>query len=175
LGLVLGITAVAVGQIFVILFFYWYQTIGCRKVSPNTNNPAVQVRGAPTYVFWEGLKTHLSQPEGFALLVTYLSTTWMLGLMPSSYYSFQGPIQWSKLFLCLALQDGIQYLMHIAEHRISPQFYISSHKPHHRFTNPKLFDAFNGSTADTLLMILIPLYITAHLVHCNVWTCKYTT
>ena len=26
-----------------------------------------------------------------------------------------------------------------------------------------------GSVTDTALMILVPLYSTAHLVHCNVW------
>ncbi len=45
-----------------------------------------------------------------------------------------------------------------------------THKPHHRFVNPRLFDAFNGSIGDTVCMILIPLYITANLVHCNVWS-----
>ena len=50
------------------------------------------------------------------------------------------------------------------------RFYRKSHKPHHRFTNPKLFDAFNGSTADTVCMILVPLIATANLVHTNVWS-----
>ena len=40
----------------------------------------------------------------------------------------------------------------------------SSHKPHHRFLNPKLFDAFDGSVTDTVCMILIPLAVTAQLV-----------
>ena len=40
----------------------------------------------------------------------------------------------------------------------------SSHKPHHRFLNPKMFDAFNGSVADTVFMILVPLSITAQVV-----------
>jgi len=42
-------------------------------------------------------------------------------------------------------------------------FYRKSHKPHHRFTNPKLFDAFNGSLSDTFFMILVPLFATAHI------------
>lgn len=41
---------------------------------------------------------------------------------------------------------------------------------HHRFTNPKLFDAFNGSPGDTFLMILIPLMVTARIVPANVWS-----
>ena len=60
--------------------------------------------------------------------------------------------------------------MHLAEHKLEPEIYKKSHKPHHRFKAPRLFDAFNGSVADTVLMILIPLYITANLVHCNVWS-----
>jgi hypothetical protein len=104
-------------------------------------------------------------------LVGYLSVTWMLHWMPHSYYSFEGSIQWKQLFICLCLQDGIQYMMHILEHVASPAFYQMSHKPHHRFTNPRLFDAFNGSLADTFCMIIIPLFITANIMRsCNVWT-----
>lgn len=166
LGLCLGISAVAIGQVFVILYFYLHSHgyLSHTKVAP----PSIQVKGAPKYDFWEGLKTHLSQPEGFALLVAYLTLTWMFHLLPESYYSFQHGIQWTKLAACLMLQDLVQYLMHLAEHRLHPSIYIWSHKPHHRFTNPKLFDAFNGSTFDTIFMILIPLYITANAVHCNV-------
>merc|ERR1712023_567746 len=56
------------------------------------------------------------------------------------------------------MQDFVQYMMHFAEHKVSPAVYQASHKPHHRFTNPRLFDAFNVSLTDTVLMIL------------NVWT-----
>ena len=47
-------------------------------------------------------------------------------------------------------------------------FYRKSHKPHHRFTNPKLFDAFNGSPADTFCMILVTAvpYPDIHLFSC---------
>lgn len=60
--------------------------------------------------------------------------------------------------------------MHLGEHVVSPAVYKASHKPHHRWLNPRLFDAFNGSTGDTVCMILLPLYLTANLVHCNVWS-----
>ena len=45
----------------------------------------------------------------------------------------------------------------------------ASHKPHHRFVNPRLFDAFDGSVPDTFCMILVPLAITAQLLPANVW------
>ena len=43
----------------------------------------------------------------------------------------------------LLIQDAIQYAMHVGEHSISPWLYKNSHKPHHHFTNPRLFDAFD--------------------------------
>mmetsp|Transcript_51293 Transcript_51293/g.154141 ORF Transcript_51293/g.154141 Transcript_51293/m.154141 type:complete len:342 (-) Transcript_51293:205-1230(-) len=168
LGLTLGIIAVAVGQVFVLLFFAAYRS---GYLTNGTEPTSIQSRGARGYDFSEGLSTHLSQPEGFVLLVVYLSVTWMCNLMPANYYSFQGTIQWKELVACLVCQDGIQYAMHLLEHGLSPVLYRMSHKPHHRFTNPRLFDAFNGSATDTILMILIPLYLTANIVRtCNVWT-----
>lgn len=189
LGLALGIFAVFMGHVFLIPIFYMYAYANkndpskqIKSSSPSQSlsssykfqPKAIQTAGARTYDFMEGLQTHLSQPEGFILLSLYLTLTWMLNLMPSTYYSFtahQGSIQWSRVFLSLVIQDGLQYIMHRLEHSVSPAFYQKSHKPHHRFTNPRLFDAFNGSMADTILMILIPLFATANLVRdCNVWT-----
>lgn len=150
-----------------IYFFLHKHGYLSRGVIPSS----IQSKGAPEYEWGEGVATHLAQPEGFVLLGLYLSCTWMFHLMPSSYYSFEGTIQWKETLLCLVIQDGIQYAMHRLEHDLSPQFYQKSHKPHHKFTNPRLFDAFNGSMTDTFCMILIPLYITANIVRtANVWS-----
>lgn len=167
LGLSLGLLAVAVGQLLCLFVFYFFKY---GFLSFGTEPLSIQTKGARPYQFLEGLTTHLSQPEGFVLLGGYLSGTWMFHLMPESYYSFEGGIEWPKVFACLVVQDGIQYLMHLLEHNVHPAFYQYSHKPHHKFTNPRLFDAFNGSVLDTVCMILIPLYSTANLVHCNVWS-----
>lgn len=168
LGLSLGIFAVAVGQLLCLFVFFFFKY---GFISKNGAEPlSIQKKGAREYEYLEGVTTHLSQPEGFILLGGYLSGTWMFGLMPDAYYSFEGGIEWQKVFLCLVIQDGIQFVMHLLEHKVSPTFYKYSHKPHHRFTNPRLFDAFNGSMLDTICMILIPLYATANLVHCNVWS-----
>lgn len=170
LGLILGILAVFIGHVFLVPIFYIYRQ-GYLSSDGKTKPQSIQSSGARNYHFGEGLQTHLSQPEGFVLLGLYLSFTWMFNLMPQSYYSFEGTIQWDRVFLCLAAQDGLQYAMHRLEHRVSPEFYKLSHKPHHRFTNPRLFDAFNGSIPDTVLMILLPLFATANIVRdCNVWT-----
>jgi sterol desaturase/sphingolipid hydroxylase (fatty acid hydroxylase superfamily) len=168
LGLFLGILAVAVGQIFVLFYFYLHKH---GYLSRGVTPASIQTKGAPEYNWTEGVLTHLAQPEGFVLLTLYLSGTWMFRLMPPSYYSFEGGIQWKETLVCLVLQDGIQFVTHRLEHVVSPAFYQKSHKPHHKFTNPRLFDAFNGSATDTTCMILIPLFITANLVRtCNVWS-----
>ncbi|KAJ8608982.1 hypothetical protein CTAYLR_008970 [Chrysophaeum taylorii] len=166
LGLLLGLFAVAWGHVFVVAYQYarWR---GSRVFGPLVK---VQPNEERTYEFSEGVATHLFQPEGFVVLGLYLSATWLCGWMPRSYYRFDGGIEWAKVAMCLLVQDALQFAMHRLEHSVSPSFYKSSHKPHHRFTNPRTFDAFNGSLADTLLMILVPLFATAWIVRCNVWS-----
>ena len=60
------------------------------------------------------------------MLGGYLAGTWMLGLMPASYYSFSGGINWVHVGQQLLLQDLIQYLMHLLEHEIKSQSTIPS-------------------------------------------------
>jgi alternative squalene epoxidase len=164
-GLSLGLATVAIGQIFMLIYFIaWKAGKFGGKLNP------VQKVGAPPYVVMEGLKVHLAQPEGFVLLGSYLCIYWMSGLMPASYYSFSGGINWKHVVLQLLCQDAVQTIMHRLEHIVSPSFYRATHKPHHRFTNPKLFDAFNGSAGDTICMILFPLVITSRFVDANVWS-----
>tara|TARA_A100001015_G_scaffold306339_1_gene400451 strand:- start:991 stop:1890 length:900 start_codon:yes stop_codon:yes gene_type:complete len=167
LGLSLGIGAVAVGHVFVLIYFC------LRREGYLGALTSIQKQGPRKYDLLEGLITHLAQPEGFVLLTLYLTGTWMYGLMPSSYYSFSGKIDIVHVILQLLLQDLFQYGMHGVEHqfsKINVQWYVNSHKPHHRFTNPRFFDAFNGSVPDTVLMILLPLYATALCVPANVWS-----
>ena len=163
LGLILGLSAVAVGQFFMLIYHFLRRSSLLGRV----HRVQPQVRD---YFFSEGLKTHLGNPEGFGLLGSYLIGTWMLGWMPSSYYSFAGGINWKHVAAQLLLQDLIQCIMHYGEHKISTWVYQNSHKPHHRFTNPRLFDAFDGSLVDTICMILVPLVIVARLVPANVWS-----
>ena len=165
LGLSLGISAVAIGQFFLLIYFRLHQ----QQYLGNTTS--IQSRGAVKYNYLAALQNHLSQPGGFVLLGLYLSITWIFNMLPSSYYSFEGGIQHTRVALCLVVQDFLQYIMHRVEHVAHPKMYKISHKPHHKFTNPKLYDAFDGSVPDTAIMILFPLFVTAHIVRdCNVWT-----
>eukprot|EP01031_Cornospumella_fuschlensis_P033149 gene33149-40107_t len=111
LGLSLGLLAVSVGQVFTLIYFILW-----KSGSLGLEHLAVQKTGAPAYVLWEGLVDHLSQPEGFLMLGGYLTGTWMLGLMPSSYYSFSGGINFFHVAMQLLITDFIQYVMHKLEH-----------------------------------------------------------
>jgi hypothetical protein len=163
LGLTLGIMAVAVGQVFTVT----YHALRCAGLLGATRRIQTQVR---KYSFIEGMSTHFAQPEGFALIGGYLVGSWMLGWMPQSYYSFAGGICWWHVAAQLLLQDFLQAIMHLGEHKVSSWVYRNSHKPHHRFVNPRIFDAFDGSLTDTLLMIIVPFVVVARLVPANVWS-----
>ena len=165
LGLSLGISAVAFGHVFLLLYFRLHQQQMLGKTT------SIQSRGAVQYDYYTALTNHLSQPGGFVLLGLYLTVTWVFDMLPPSYYSFDGGILYTRVAMCLLCQDLVQYIMHRVEHVAHPKIYRISHKPHHKFTNPKLFDAFDGSVPDTAIMILLPLFVTAHVVRdCNVWT-----
>jgi sterol desaturase/sphingolipid hydroxylase (fatty acid hydroxylase superfamily) len=152
---------------FLIVLYHYYNVFYALHPSPVHINFD---RSVSQKNFWRDLRTHVCNPEGFLLLGSYLCFTWMFRIMPESYYSYKGGISLSQFLQQLVLTDFLQTLMHLAEHHVSPRLYQLSHKPHHRFISPKLFDAFDGSLCDTFLMILVPLALTAQVVHCNVWT-----
>ena len=66
----------------------------------------------------------------------------------------------------LILIDFLMYVNHISEH----YFYNTSHNYHHYWTNPVIFNAFNASIKDVIVLIIFPLYITTNLIHTNAWT-----
>ena len=101
LGLSLGIGAVIVGQVF-LLVYHWLHVKG-RCFGPVVG---VQKAGPAPHDFLRAMREHLSQPEGFVMLGGYLCGTWMLRLMPVSYYSFEGGIDWAAVAMQLLLQDG---------------------------------------------------------------------
>ena len=164
-GLIFGLSSVVIGHFFTLLYFYLLQN----KYILNDLVP-IQKKKLSIYFYYDALISHLFQPEGFIMIGGYLIFTWMYKIMPLSYYSFTGNIIWMDVLQQLLIQDSLQFIMHIVQHKSYSILYKISHKPHHKFTNPKLFDAFNGSFMDTLIMIIFPLIITAQLVHTNVWS-----
>lgn len=161
-GLTLGILAVFAFQVVVVGYHYarlrWCAT---RRV---------QLQPRP-YDFMQGVISHLLNLGGIVMMVVYLIASWMFDVMPCSYYSFEGGVRWWMVGAQICSQDLLMFLAHYFEHKgpLGPAFYKKSHKPHHRFINPRLFDAFDGSVPDTFFMILVPIAITAQLLHANVW------
>lgn len=161
-GLSLGLLAVVVAQIALIAYHY------VRLAYFATRRVQKDLR---PYRFADGIRSHVANPGGIVMLAAYLCITWMWDLMPCSYYHFDGGVRWWMVVAQVTSQDFLMFLLHYFEHKgpLGPKFYQTSHKPHHRFVNPRLFDAFDGSVPDTFCMILIPLAITAQLLHANVW------
>jgi alternative squalene epoxidase len=157
-GLLLGLLSVTTVQVlFTIPYYYLLR-------NNIINRPFIQIkRSTKQKPFWSGLVSHLSRIEGFVLLGGYLTFTWLFDLMPESYYDLNRSIFEVETFIDVLLQllinDLYQTLAHLLEHEIA-KLYKKAHKPHHKFTSPELFDAFDGNYMDTIFMILIPLYIT---------------
>ena len=80
--------------------------------------------------------------------------------MPSSYYSKSPSLKFSNVLAQLLTTDFYQYVLHRIEHVSPYSIYAETHKPHHRYNKPTMFDAFDGSVWDTTIMILLPLYFT---------------
>ena len=160
-GLTFGLLLTLLGQFVVVLYQYG------RHQHPPTARP-VQ-KGGRRYAFREALIAHVTQPGGLLMLLLYLTGTWMFDLLPCSYYASHTGVRPAYVFAQMLVQDLLQFVIHWMEHRAFPQLYKMCHKSHHRFTNPIWADAFNGSIGDTFIMILIPLFVTSHLIHANVW------
>eukprot|EP00939_MAST-03C_sp_MAST-3C-sp1_P001287 g1287.t1 len=167
LGLSMGILSVFVAQILLLLFHYSRHRYGFFDADKN-----IIQNEKPALDFGREVIAHATRWEGLALLLPYLCLTWMLRLMPNSYYdlsdegmcvSFFGLFDPTIVFLQLFSVDFFMYLAHITEHRLS-WLYRSGHKLHHKWKNPRLFDAYSGHVCDTILMILAPLYVTANLI-----------
>jgi len=163
LGLLCGLGSVAVAQVALVVYQFF------RREWNNNDSVRVQLQE------WRYPKTfiadvihHLSNPGAFILMLPYLCFTWMFRLMPDSYYNYDIPVNWGTVFMQLLVVDFFTFIFHVAEHAF-PIVYQLGHKPHHRYVNPQLFNAFDGSLTDTVLLILFPLYATANVIHANNW------
>ncbi len=163
-GLFLGLFSVAVGQVVIVLYYY------VRRELLQSSNYIQVKQQEPKTSLWTDLAHHVSAPESFLLVFGYLSFVWMFQLLPASYYDLSGPVSLWQLLLQFLVVDFFTYLMHRIEH-IFPALYIRSHKPHHHWISPKMFNAFNGSVPDTVSLILIPLFLTHQVCrYVNNWT-----
>merc|ERR1712054_165251 len=88
LGLVHGFLAVFIGQMSVIIY-HWMHLNGKFGFKPRPIQLSYSKEN-----FWTGLKSHISNPEGFLMLASYLTITWMLRLLPKSYYDHEDGVNW---------------------------------------------------------------------------------
>lgn len=153
-GLACGLLAVLVSQMLVIAYHY-ARVHWCHK--------------APHPTFWTRMHSHLTNLGGMLMMAAYLCVTWMVDLLPCSYYRVGDGVRWCMVASQIVMQDLLMFLVHYMEHNNSLGLYRRSHKRHHRFTTPRLFDAFDGSPTDTVCMILVPLATTAQLLHATTW------
>mmetsp|Transcript_15195 Transcript_15195/g.23001 ORF Transcript_15195/g.23001 Transcript_15195/m.23001 type:complete len:314 (+) Transcript_15195:31-972(+) len=154
-GLWLGIRGVLIGHIVVFTYHYF------RKSYLFGKGKCIQQR-EPDFSWSKELISHGTRPEAFFMLVPYLSVTWMFKLMPESYYDLKTPVSPLKVFAQFAVYDFVTYCVHRCQHKVEVVY--KTHKDHHAYINPHLFNAYSGSVQDTTLLILIPLYSTVLLL-----------
>ena len=116
LGLSLGIGLCLVAQVLLILYHYARVTWCATR--------RVQSEPRP-YEFWDGIRSHLSNPGGILMMVFYLCAYWMTDTMPCSYYSFEGGVRPWMVFAQIACQDFCMFVLHYFEHKgpLGPDFY----------------------------------------------------
>ena len=160
---IIGIITIISSNITIIVYSYVIKNnFKIKKIQGNSEN----------YKFLDALCKHFSHIEGFLLIGIYLSITWYFNFLPLSYYNFEEGIDLNLVFVYLLFQDFLQYLCHRFEHllsKINPYLYKISHKHHHKYTNPSFFDSYSGSAFDTIVMIIIPLYITSLTIPLKGW------
>lgn len=164
-GLCGGLAAVVVAQVAIVVYQYW------RRFSIVAGAHAHLIQKQETAYersFAADVARHLSNPGAFLLMLPYLCLTWWFRLMPESYYDWGRPVSWPMVLAQLLVVDFFTFSFHVAQHAL-PALYKRSHKPHHRFTRPQLFNAFDGSLVDTVMLILFPLFTTAQLLPASNW------
>nr|AYI99269.1 alternative squalene epoxidase [Bigelowiella natans]AYI99270.1 alternative squalene epoxidase [synthetic construct] len=155
-GLWLGIRGVLYGH--VVVFTYHF----IRKSYLHGTGSNIQ-QSEPNFSWSQELIGHATRAEAFFMLVPYLSITWLFKLMPESYYDLEAPVSVLNVFLQFAVYDLITYIIHRVQHQVETVY--RTHKDHHAYINPHLFNAYSGSVQDTTLLILIPLYLTVLVLH----------
>ena len=87
--------------------------------------------------------------------------------LPSSVYVYGFP-NFYEILLMIIVTDFTQFLTHVGIHKkIFGKKVYDSHNLHHVEKNPKPKDAFFTGFLDSIIQLIIPLYITIYLVKPN--------
>merc|ERR1711991_652820 len=159
-GLLFGLGSVLVGQVVVLAYYFVRRAI-------LKDHEYIQLKPPPQTTLAADLLAHLTRPEPFALVFGYLSFVWLFDLLPESYYDLSGPVQWRLVALQFVVVDYFTYLAHRLEHSW-PALYIRSHKSHHKWINPRLYNAFSACVNCNTFAIFGTLYAAQFtLIHCE--------
>ena len=112
---------------------------------------------------------HILNPSGAPFALLYIVMYYLSGKMPAYYYNKNLHIDPLNILLKIYVVDFFMFIIHMSLHMrwFGNYLYIKSHAPHHKHTKPVMTNAFDGSYIDTLMMIIVPLYITSKIVHLN--------
>ena len=167
-GLLWGLFFAGFGQVLIIIYHFCRSELGWFRFGAELIQPDRPSKKQET--FYQQMIHHIFQPSAFALMGFYLIGIWKASLMPESYYQEDASVDWFHVLLQLLVVDVFTVINHMGEHSLA-SLYIASHKSHHRFVSPTLFDAFDGSLLDTVLLILFPLFCTCRtLTFVNTWS-----
>lgn len=105
----LGYQWVAVSNFAVLVWHAIWRRSGYAK-------PVNFSRPLPTLDWLAQIKKHLTNPEGYVMLIAYLATVWHFDLLPPAYYDEEGSVSWPSVFLQLFIVDFLGFVMHKMEH-----------------------------------------------------------
>ena len=108
-GLLLGYQWVAISNFAVLVWHAIWRRSGYAK-------PVNFSRPLPTLDWLAQIKKHLTNPEGYVMLIAYLATVWHFDLLPPAYYDEEGSVSWPSVFLQLFIVDFLGFVMHRMEH-----------------------------------------------------------
>lgn len=98
----------------------------------------------------------VSELRGIPLTLFVFSVLYTLGVLPETVRTQGGGLSATDVVSLLVLQDFLQYLVHVAEHKAN----CASHRIHHTRTHPKTADAFHAGLLDIALQLFSPLFVS---------------
>ena len=104
--------------------------------------------------------------EGIILIFSFFVIFDYFSFFPTKFYETEKIIQLSSLCKFLVSFDFFQYWMHRFEHLGK----VNYHHFHHTFRIPSIKIAFTGHILDTLILVLVPLYLCIILFPMNMYS-----
>ena len=91
-----------------------------------------------------------------------LGTFGALGFLPPEM-EHHGLVSFYHLIWMAVLQDGVQFVIHVWEHRC----HLRSHNRHHKNVHPCSLDAFHTGWIDAIVQLMAPLGVTLWAIRPN--------